>query len=98
MDYFEKHEWAVQNSMISLMIHENENVNANNQQLIQAKKVSFKLQDILESEKASAVLDAKHRDEDCCLICGDADYQEDNALGYCELCQLSAHYRCYGLP
>lgn len=43
------------------------------------------------------LLGASNKDEECCLVCGDADYEEDNLIGYCDLCGLSVHKNCYGL-
>ena len=37
------------------------------------------------------------KDEECCLICGDADYEEDNLIGFCDICGLSVHQECYGI-
>ena len=37
------------------------------------------------------------KDEECCLVCGDADYEEDNLIGFCDICGLSVHRQCYGL-
>ena len=37
------------------------------------------------------------KDEECCLICGDADYEEDNLIGFCDICGLSVHQDCYGI-
>jgi hypothetical protein len=83
--------------MVNLMIHENENIPESNQQLREAKKISIKVQYLIEGGKGSAVLGAQHQDVDCCLICGDADYHEENLIYYCEFCQLSVHQNCYGL-
>ena len=40
---------------------------------------------------------ASNRDEECCLVCGDADYEDDNLIGYCDSCALSVHSKCYGV-
>ena len=37
------------------------------------------------------------KDEECCLVCGDTDYEEENMIGFCDLCGLSVHRECYGL-
>ena len=37
------------------------------------------------------------KDDECCLVCGDADYEEDNLIGFCDMCGLSVHRQCYGL-
>lgn len=37
------------------------------------------------------------KDEECCLVCGDTAYEEDNMIGFCDLCGLSVHRACYGL-
>ena len=43
------------------------------------------------------LIGAANTDEECCLVCGDADYEDDNLIGYCDKCGLSVHNRCYGL-
>lgn len=49
-------------------------------------------------EKLSGLLESGFtKDEECCLICGDTDYEEDNMIGFCDLCGLSIHRECYGL-
>ena len=37
------------------------------------------------------------KDEECCLVCGDTDYEDENMIGFCDLCGLSVHRECYGL-
>lgn len=37
------------------------------------------------------------KDEECCLVCGDADYEDENMIGFCDMCGLSVHRECYGL-
>lgn len=37
------------------------------------------------------------KDEECCLVCGDTDYEDENMIGFCDLCGLSVHKECYGL-
>ncbi len=37
------------------------------------------------------------RDEECCLVCGTADYEDDNCIGYCDKCGITVHLHCYGL-
>ena len=47
-------------------------------------------------ENRGVLMGATNKDEECCLVCGDADYQDDNLIGYCDTCGLSVHNRCYG--
>lgn len=46
--------------MVTLMIHENENIPNYNQQLRDAKKISLKVQDLIEGGKGGTVLGAVH--------------------------------------
>jgi hypothetical protein len=35
--------------------------------------------------------------EDCCMVCGYDDYEDNNKIMYCEVCDISLHQTCYGL-
>jgi|LauGreDrversion4_2_1035121.scaffolds.fasta_scaffold4116007_1 hypothetical protein len=37
------------------------------------------------------------RDEECCLVCGQTDYEDENQIGFCDQCGISVHSRCLGL-
>jgi hypothetical protein len=36
-------------------------------------------------------------DDIVCLVCSDGDYEDDDLIVYCSLCQMTVHQRCYGI-
>ncbi|VDD87635.1 unnamed protein product [Enterobius vermicularis] len=41
--------------------------------------------------------DADRDEETCCEICGQADYEEDDPIVFCESCMVPVHQSCYGV-
>ena len=54
---------------------------------------------IAKIDKLSSLIESGFtKDEECCLVCGDTDYDEDtNMIGFCDMCGLSVHRLCYAL-
>lgn len=61
-----------------------------------AYNLLFEFKNLLDSNRG-VLLGAKNTDEECCLVCGDADYEDDNLIGFCDCCNMSVHNKCYGL-
>jgi hypothetical protein len=36
-------------------------------------------------------------DDIVCLVCNNGDYEDDDLIVYCSLCQMTVHQRCYGI-
>ena len=37
------------------------------------------------------------RDDECCLVCGQTDYEDNNQIGFCDQCGISVHAKCLGM-
>ena len=50
------------------------------------------------------ILDKEEQDEEdenddiVCYVCGDGEYEDDNMILYCSLCNMTVHQKCYGIP
>ena len=36
-------------------------------------------------------------DDIVCLVCNDGDYEDNNLIVYCSICQMTVHQNCYGI-
>eukprot|EP00347_Sterkiella_histriomuscorum_P008598 403344481 len=49
------------------------------------------------SRKTKKIHNSAQGDDDCCFVCGDGDYEDDNLIVYCGKCNISSHQKCYGI-
>jgi hypothetical protein len=40
----------------------------------------------------------KNEEDFVCSICGDGDYEDDDLIVICSICEIGAHMKCYGIP
>ena len=97
-DYFASQGWKVYESLLDQMRHDNVRVKElqHNKMFTAASQPAEQL-----AERFAAVepyiCSGFYSDEDACLVCGSTDYEDDNLIGFCDICGLSVHRECYGL-
>ena len=98
LDFFEKNDWAIQESLFEQMKHDMQKRVEVSHRSEYDHAVRYQRDYLGHIGRLMPLLvgDFK-KDEECCLICGDADYEEDNLIGFCDICGLSVHQECYGL-
>ena len=98
LEFFEKNDWEIQESIFEQMFHDKQK----RVEVSHRSEFDFAIRyqrKYLADMKRFMPLLAGHmkKDDECCLICGDADYEEDNLIGFCDICGLSVHQECYGI-
>jgi hypothetical protein len=73
---FESQEWEIFDSMFALLKHQNEYALASNLQV--ANLPQRELEQTISSSAAILLGCRSMKDEECCLVCGLTDYEEDN--------------------
>ena len=50
-------------------------------------------------KRTSSLREVPKNEEDfVCSICGDGDYEDDDLIVICSICEIGAHMKCYGIP
>lgn len=50
-------------------------------------------------KKTSSLREVPKNEEDfICYICGDGDYEDDDLIVICSICEMGVHMKCYGIP
>ena len=95
--FHEGNGWVIQESMLSQLKHDMARVEEGHKPAFRhasAPTMAY----IKRIDKLTALVESGFtKDEECCLVCGDAAYEEDNMIGFCDMCGLSVHRECYGL-
>mmetsp|Transcript_24453 Transcript_24453/g.32764 ORF Transcript_24453/g.32764 Transcript_24453/m.32764 type:complete len:153 (+) Transcript_24453:901-1359(+) len=94
----EANDWVMQESKLSLLKHDMVRVDeCQSNGLFQHASAAAR-DYIRKVERLEPLVESGFtKDDECCLVCGDTDYEEENMIGFCDLCGLSVHRECYGL-
>ena len=97
-EFHEANDWVLHESMLSQLKHDIVRVEEcqSNSFFVQASAPGKDY--INRVDKLTALVESGFtKDEECCLVCGNTDYEDENMIGFCDLCGLSVHRECYGL-